>query len=61
MWRMTEGQDVRIEPELVPEHIWKYLARDTLAAVKRFYAIPENREKFEEWKAERDAQKEEKT
>lgn len=58
MWTITEGQEVKIDPELVPEHVWKYLARDTVAAVRRFYSIPENREKFEKWKAERDAQKE---
>ena len=57
MWTITEGQEVKIDPELVPEHVWKYLARDTVAAVRRFYSIPENREKFEKWKAERDAQK----
>lgn len=61
MWTITEGQEVKIDPELVPEHVWKYLARDTVAAARRFYSIPENREKFEKWKAERDAQKEEKS
>lgn len=57
MWTITEGKDVRIDPALIPDHIWKYLARDTLAAAKRFYSIPENRARFEAWKAERDAQK----
>ena len=57
MWTITEGKDVRIDPDLIPDHIWKYLARDTLAAAKRFYSIPENRARFEAWKAERDAQK----
>lgn len=55
MWTITEGQGVRIDPELIPPHVWKYLARDTLAAARRFYAIPENRAKYESWKAERDA------
>lgn len=58
MWTITEGQDVRIDPDLIPEHVWKYFARDTLAAARRFYAIPENRAKYEKWKAERDAQRE---
>ena len=46
---------VHIKPEEVPDHVMKYLARDTLAAIRRFYAVPENRERFEKWKSERDA------
>ncbi len=57
MWTITEGQDVRIDPDLIPPHVWKYFAKETLAAAKRFYANPENRAKYEKWKAERDAQK----
>ena len=57
LWTITEGQDVRIDPKLIPEHVWKYLARDTLEAAKRFYADPKNREKYEKWKAEQDAAK----
>lgn len=57
MWKIREGQDVRIDPNLIPPHVWKYFARDTLEAARRFYAIPENRAKYEAWKAERDAQK----
>lgn len=56
MGTIVDGQDVRIKPDLIPPHVWKYLARDTLAAARRFYAIPENRARFEVWKAERDAQ-----
>ena len=40
---------VHIKPEEVPDHVMKYLARDTLAAIRRFYAVPENRERFERW------------
>ena len=58
MWTIREGQDVRIDPDLIPEYVWKYLARDTLAAARRFYDDPKNREAFEKWKAERDAQRE---
>ena len=58
MWTITEGQDVRADPGLIPEHVWKYLARDTLAAVRRFYSDPNNREKFEAWKARRSEKKE---
>ena len=58
MWTITEGHDVRIDPDLIPEHVWKYFARDTLAAARRFYADPKNREAFEKWKAERDKKKE---
>ena len=57
MWTITSGQDVRIDPDLIPAHVGRYLARDTLAAAKRFYADPNNCEKYEKWKAERDAQK----
>ena len=46
---------LHIKPEEVPDHVMKYLARDTLAAIRRFYAVPENRERFEKWKSERDA------
>lgn len=45
---------VHINHENVPDHVMKYLARDTLAAIRRFYSIQENREKFDRWKAERD-------
>lgn len=45
---------VHIKPEEVPDHVMKYIARDTLAAIRRFYSVPENREKFEKWKAERE-------
>lgn len=58
MWTMTEGQDVRIHPEEIPEPVMKQLCRETLKAVRRFYEIPENRAAFEAWKAERDTQKE---
>jgi|GEM_PF-5513679 hypothetical protein len=50
---------VHIKPEEVPDHVMKYFARDTLAAIRRFYAVPENRERFERWKAERDAKAQE--
>ena len=58
MWTIRSGENVRIDPDLIPAHIWKYLAKDTLAAARRFYSDPKNREAFEKWKAERDAQKE---
>ena len=51
---MPYKPDIHINQEEVPEHVWKYLARDTLAAVRRFYTIPENRERFENWKSERE-------
>lgn len=59
MWTITDGETVRIHPELLPECINELLARDTLAAVRRFYTDPENRKRFEVWKAERCAQKSE--
>ena len=57
MWTIIEGQDVRINPKEIPEHVMEYLAKDTLAAARRFYANAENREKFKKWKAEREAQR----
>lgn len=45
---------VHINHENVPDHVMKYLACDTLAAIRRFYSIQENRERFDRWKAERD-------
>ena len=54
MWKVTEGADARVQPELVPDHIWGYLAEYTLKACKRFYADPKNRAKFEAWKAARE-------
>lgn len=50
---------VHINPENVPDHVMKYLARDTLAAIRRFYSVQENRERFERWKAERDGKADE--
>ena len=40
-------------PESIPDHTAKYIARDTLAAVKRFYENPSNRAAFEEWRRKR--------
>lgn len=53
MWTAIDGQDVHLSPEFIPEHTAKYLARDTLAAVKRFYDNPGNRAAFEEWRKQR--------
>ena len=54
-----EGQDVKIASEVVPNSVWRYAARDTLAAVRRFYSKPENRAAFEAWKKERDKEEQE--
>ena len=59
MWTQVDGFDVRIRPELIPEHVMEYFAKDVLEAARRFYADPKNREAFEKWKAERDAQEKE--
>ncbi len=57
MWTKTE--DTHVQPELVPDHVQRYLAQYTLRACKRFYFVPENRARFEAWKAERCARKNE--
>ena len=54
MWTDIEGQDVKIASEVVPNSVWRYAARDTLAAVRRFYSKPEYRAAFEAWKKELD-------
>ena len=59
MWTDIEGQDVKVTPEVVPNSVWRYAARDTLAAVRRFYSKPENRAAFEAWKKERDKEERE--
>lgn len=40
MWTAIDGQEVHLSPESIPDHTAKYIARDTLAAVKRFYENP---------------------
>lgn len=50
---------VMMTPEGVPNSVWRYAARDTLAAVRRFYPKPENRAAFEAWKKERDKEERE--
>ena len=39
MWTAIDGQEVHLSPESIPDHTAKYIARDTLAAVKRFYGV----------------------
>ena len=59
MWTDIEGQNVKIALEVVPNSVWRYMSRDTLAAVRRFYSKPENRAAFEAWKKERDKEEQE--
>ena len=59
MWTDIEEQDVKIALEVVPNSVWRYMSRDTLAAVRRFYSKPENRAAFEAWKKERDKEEQE--
>lgn len=39
----------------IPDEVVESLARASLEAARRFYAIPENRAKFEKWLAEKNA------
>ena len=48
-----DGQEAHLSPESIPDHTAKYIARDTLAAVKRFYDNPSNRVAFEAWRRKR--------
>ena len=53
MWTAIDGQEVHLSPESIPDHTAKYIARDTPAAVKRFYDNPSNRVAFEAWRRKR--------
>lgn len=53
----AESSGVHIKVGDVPDHVMKYLARDLLAGMRRFYEDPKNRAEYEAWKAEREAAK----
>lgn len=53
--------DVKIDYSKIPPHEAKYLARETLKAVERFFAVPGTKEKYEEWLKEYKARNKEQT
>ena len=46
---ITSGIDVAVKPKEIPKHRTDTLARQTLHAVERFFAVPGVQEDFEKW------------
>ncbi len=46
---VTSGNDVEVKHSEIPEHRGDSLARATLHAVERFFALPGVQEDFEKW------------
>lgn len=46
---VTSGIDVSVKLKEIPKHRTDTLARQTLHAVERFFAIPGVQEDYEEW------------
>ena len=46
---------VRINPALIPPWVEEYLTEQLVRSMRNFFCVPENRAKYEKWKAERDA------
>lgn len=57
---MPESSAVKINVSEIPQIELKLLGRTFLDAVKKFYENPENVRGFEEWKAKRDAERQQK-
>ena len=47
--KITSGADVAVRPEHMPDYRVRTLARQTLHAVERFFAIPGVQEDYEAW------------
>lgn len=47
--KITSGADVAVKPEEIPDRRVDWLARETLRAVERFFAIPGVQEDYEKW------------
>lgn len=46
---ITSGNAVAVKPKAIPKHRADSLARSTLHAVERFFALPGVQEDFENW------------
>ena len=46
---ITSGNAVAVKPKAIPKHRADSLARSTLHAVERFFALPGVQEDFEKW------------
>jgi len=49
--------DIKVNINEIPKHDLDRLCRATLEACRRFYSDPKNVERYEKWKAERDAKR----
>lgn len=54
---ITSGIDVAAKPKEIPKHRADTLARQTLHAVERFFALPGVQEDFEKWLKEYERRK----
>ena len=57
MKKLVDVKTAQICLEEVPQHEIDNLARSTLRAIERYFEIPENKAKYEQWLAERNANK----
>lgn len=57
MKKLIDVKTAQICLEEVPQHEIDNLARATLRAIERYFEIPENKAKYEQWLAERNANK----
>lgn len=49
---VTSGGDAAVELDKIPAYEMDHLARATLHAVERYFALPGVKEKYEEWLVE---------
>lgn len=49
---ITSGSDVKVLPKEIPDHRLEILARATIRAVRRYFALPGVQEDYEKWLAE---------
>lgn len=47
--QVTSGSGIAVKPKEIPKHRGDALARNTLYAVERFFALPGVQEDFENW------------
>lgn len=57
MKKLVDVKTAQICLEEVSQHEIDNLARATLRAIERYFEIPENKAKYEQWLAERNANK----
>lgn len=55
--KITSGGDVAVKVKEMPQHRRDTMARNTLHAVERFFALPGVQEDFEKWLKEYESRK----